>query len=124
MELSKLTESMLLKYDAEQRDSKESESATKLNKFVIKSLSDAYTDGFQDAMNGNLKQDNRQIQMENVMEAMDQCNIVANRGHCHDWVKLYFNCRYEMYQLGYDSGLNKQNNGLNSHLQERMWQNG
>lgn len=105
MKLTELTERMLQKYDSEWKESGESESATSLNKTVIKDLTDSYAEGLHDAKAGKLKQDNRQIQIDAALQAMNQCNTNVNKDRCHDWFKLYFNQRHEMYQMGYENGL-------------------
>lgn len=112
MQLNELLQETLLIYENEWKEPEESEESTSLNKAVIEGLTTAFIRGVQDGINGILKPDDREFQLNLALKMMEQNNITANEDFCHEWIKTYLELRYQMYRIGYENGLNRQNRSL------------
>ncbi len=112
MYIKELSQEMLLIYENKWKEPGESEESTNLNKAVIENLTTAFVRGVQDGVNGILKPDEREFQLNSALKILKQNNITADEEFCHEWIKTYLELRYKMYRIGYENGLNKQSRGL------------
>lgn len=112
MRLNELSQEMLLIYENKWKEPGESEESTNLNKVVIENLTTAFIRGVQDGINGLLKPDDIELQLNSALKIIGQNDIVADENFFHEWIKTYLELRHQMYRIGYENGLNRQDRSL------------